>query len=147
MDGLNSLAKQINETAKSKGWWDGTEVSGRDPYVGDFKTTVPRPVGEVLALVHSEVSEALEEYRDGHDLRRMRYVHPDGTACDPDVICRARAGVNSDAKPEGFPIELADVLIRVLDACAEWDIDIEEAMRVKIQYNSTRKHRHGGKLA
>lgn len=144
MDGLNSLAKQINETARSKGWWEGTEV-GVD---GDCSTvTVPRPVGEVLALVHSEVSEALEEYRDGHDLRRMRYVHPDGTVCDPEVICRARAGVNSDAKPEGFPIELADVLIRVLDACAEWDIDIEEAMRVKIQYNSTRPHRHGGKLA
>lgn len=142
MDGLNSLALKINKTAKDKGWWRGTEVE-----CGDSTVFTARPVGEVLALIHSEVSEALEEYRDGHDLRRTRYVHKDGTVCDAEAQCRSALGVNSDAKPEGFPIELADVLIRVLDACAEWDIDIEEAMRVKVLYNSTRPERHGGKLA
>lgn len=141
MDGLNDLAIRINETARSKGWWRGTEVE-----CGDSTVFTPRPVGEVLALVHSEVSEALEEYRDGQDLRRIRYVHPDGQVCPPDQQCRSVNGVQ-DAKPEGFPIELADILIRVLDAAAEWSIDIQEAVDVKMAYNSSRPHRHGGKLA
>lgn len=42
-----SLAKEIHENAKEKGWWDK-----------------PRDIPELLCLVHSEVSEALEAYRN-----------------------------------------------------------------------------------
>ena len=142
MDGLNDLAIRINETARSKGWWRGTEVE-----CGDSTVFAPRPVAEVLALVHSEVSEALEEYRAGHDLRRIRYVHEDGRVCTPEELCRHPQGTSGPAKPEGFPIELADIFIRLLDAAAEWDIDLQEAVEVKMAYNSTRPERHGGKLA
>jgi len=44
---IETLVGESNQTAKSKGWWD-------DP---------DRNIGEILALIHSEVSEALEVYR------------------------------------------------------------------------------------
>lgn len=43
---ISALAKEIHENAKKHGWWDSQ-----------------RPVPEVLCLIHSEVSEALEAYR------------------------------------------------------------------------------------
>jgi NTP pyrophosphatase (non-canonical NTP hydrolase) len=80
--------------------------------------------GERIALIHSELSEALEEYRAGHDVTRLRV---------------------EDGKPEGVPAELADVAIRLFDMCGAYGIDLNEAVRVKMAYNSTRAYRHGGK--
>lgn len=82
-------------------------------------------VPEVLALIHSEVSEALEEYRNGR------------------LPTEVYAGNNG--KPEGIPIELADVIIRVLDYCGYAGIDIDAAISQKHEYNRTRPYRHGGK--
>jgi hypothetical protein len=48
-------------------------------------------------------------------------------------------------KPEGIPSELADIIIRVFDAAVEYGIDIEDQVRMKMAYNATRQHRHGGK--
>ena len=47
--GLNELAKEIHKTACEKGWWEEE-----------------RTFGELIALCHSELSEALEVYRDGY---------------------------------------------------------------------------------
>lgn len=107
---LSELSKQVHRIAKEHGWWE--------PPVDGF------PVK--LALMHSELSEALEEYRNGRALNEIYYA--------PD----------SD-KPEGIPIELADCIIRILDWCQANDIDIEVALTLKIAYNETRPHRHGGK--
>ena len=96
--------------ASSKGWWDEK-----------------RNVGESLCLIHSEVSEALEEYRKGVDLKEIYF---DGAG-----------------KPLGFPTELADVVIRLLDLCGGLDIDLEDAIKVKMKYNKKRSYRHGNKIA
>jgi len=88
-----------------------------------------RNVGEVLALAHSELSEALEEWRNGYPLDHIYTASPD------------------DPKPLGFPIELADLLIRIFDNCVGWGIDIEEALRLKMAFNKGRAYRHGGKRA
>ena len=86
-----------------------------------------RSVGDLIALMHSELSEALEEYRNGHDTTEV-YYNPD-----------------KPKKPEGIPIELADCVIRIFDFCGKYGIDLEEALNEKIIYNKSRPHRHGGK--
>ena len=110
---INELILQSHTTAISKGWWD-------DPN---------RNIPELLALIHSEVSEALEAFRDqGQD--SLSEIWRD-----------------KNNKPEGFIVELADVLIRIADLCGEFNLDLESAIRSKLSYNETRLYRHGGKKA
>lgn len=78
-----------------------------------------------LLLAIGELSEAHEELRAGHEPGAV-YYNPD----NPD-------------KPEGFGIELADALIRTLDIAAETNIDAEECMTIKHEYNGTRPYKHG----
>ena len=108
---LNQWRDEIHALAKEKGWWEGE-----------------RTFGEIIALCHSELSEALEEYRAGN-YSIMYYGE-----------CNYK-----NSKPEGIPIELADCIIRILDYCGKAGIDIEEAVKIKHQYNKTRPYRHGGK--
>jgi NTP pyrophosphatase (non-canonical NTP hydrolase) len=84
------------------------------------------PFSQQVANYHGEASEAWEEYRAGHAMTEIYY---------------------KDGKPEGIPIELADIIIRVLDTCDASGIDIEAALREKMKYNETRPYRHGDKLA
>lgn len=104
---ITELQKEIHETAKGKGWWDKE-----------------RNIGELIALCHSELSEALEDIRNGY---APTHIVP------PTAV----------SKPMGFPIELADVIIRVLDMAAGLDIDMEKAIMVKMNYNKGREYRHG----
>jgi len=87
----------------------------------------PRTFGDLCALFHTEISEAFEEHRNGHGLTEV-YQNED-----------------KPGKWEGVPVELADLVIRVLDF-AEWaGIDLQEVMARKHAYNLTRSYRHGGK--
>lgn len=104
---LNDLAREIHENALIHGWWDES-----------------RSFGEIVALCHSELSEALEEYRNS---RPMEYK-----------------GDNN--KPEGIAVEMCDCLIRIFDWAAHEDIDIDGIIRRKMRYNETRPYRHGGKV-
>lgn len=79
---------------------------------------------EDIALMHSELSEALEDIRSGAGLNTMLYV---------------------GAKPCGVPSEMADVVIRVLHFCGKHGIDLAQAVVEKMQYNESRPFRHGGK--
>lgn len=67
--------------------------------------------------------------------RGQQRIHADGEACEK----------HERRKPEGVAVELADCMIRILDYCGHAGIDIEEAIRIKHEYNKTRPYRHGGK--
>lgn len=80
--------------------------------------------------MHSEVSEALEEYRNGHAIDEFYYT-------------KDKQG---NDKMEGIPSELADIIIRVLDICGAYNINISAAVIEKMRYNKTRPYKHGGKI-
>lgn len=87
---------------------------------------------EDIALMHSELSEALEDIRKGRPLNEMHYESPS-----------VQGGPH---KPCGVPSEMADEIIRVLHFCGKHGIDIEAAVVEKMAYNDSRPFRHGGKV-
>lgn len=108
---LRDLQTRCYEQSKAAGFHD------RDDKVG----AVDR-----LMLTVSELSEALEELRDGHAVNEV-YFRPD-----------------KPTKPEGFPVELADALIRILDLAETSGIrDFDRIVAQKLNYNLTRGYRHG----
>lgn len=85
-----------------------------------------RTFGDDMALLHSEVSEAIEAYRL-HGLHR--WIQRDGTLSISDHKIVDGPDDYYDfgpQKPEGVASELADVLIRLLDNYAEHDLGVED---------------------
>ena len=129
-DALNDLRDLAYENAKSKGFHESTpEVTWEGQLANDAMK---------MALIHSEVSEALEALREGFAPASLYYIEDDGS-----VVGEERDKDGNLNKPEGVPAELADVIIRVLDYCGSRDIDIADAVRRKVAYNATRPALHG----
>lgn len=96
---FNAFAREVHQNAEAHGWWDEK-----------------REASELFALMHSELSEALEEARAG----------------------RAMVWEGEGGKPEGIAVELIDAVIRYLDfvgtfiksdSALENDISFEDAMK------------------
>lgn len=90
-----------------------------------------------MALIHSEVTEAVEA------ILANDYKQTGGGYRDP----KTGETLETISKPEGAVVELADVVIRIMDWCGRKELGLESAIRAKVTYNQTRPHRHGGKLA
>lgn len=128
---LKSLAVEIHETAKSKGWWDKPEwlqwiegsVVGVMPehLREEMMKAGERQPGTAIALMHSELSEALEGIR--HDNPPSDHI-PQFSAAEE---------------------EYADTIIRILDESERRGYRIGEAILAKMAFNKTRGFRHGGK--
>lgn len=90
---FNWWAKEIHQVAADHGFW---------PEEG-------RNFGEMIALMHSEISEAWEEF-EGH---RSPVYHVDG-------------------KPEGIAVELVDCAIRILDTMYSMCVDVDDTVRESV---------------
>ena len=91
-----------------------------------------------LLLAIGELCEAHEELRVGH--------HPTEIYTKGEFGNAAGMARDFNEKPEGFPIEVADAVIRILDMSDSTGVDVESAVATKTAYNSTRPHKHGKKF-
>lgn len=101
--GLRAAQAIAHSTATNAGWY-------LDPATGK---PVERNFGEVVALMHSELSEALEAHRKN---------------------------LMDDKLPDrsGIEVEFADCIIRILDTAAAMGLDVPGAVIAKNRYNRTR---------
>jgi len=122
---FNDFAKAIHENAINHGWYDQK-----------------RSFGEIVALCHSELSEALEQYRDNKPMAYF-WNENDLFGTDDEIT---DLDVWTDEKLEGVAVEMIDCVIRIFDWCASENIDIDRLIRMKHEYNKSREYKHGGKL-
>jgi NTP pyrophosphatase (non-canonical NTP hydrolase) len=115
---LNVLVAIAHGNSVKSGWYSNVVTGER----------VPANVGEKLALVHSEISEALEGYRKG---------------------------LNDDHLPhrKAIEVELADAVLRIADLCGYLELDLGAALVEKLEYNTKRsdhklenRRKDGGKI-
>ena len=92
---LTELSKRIRTDNSSKGFASPAE-----------------DIDKKLLLAISEICEAQEELRDGHEPNEIYY----SVECGPIN--------NGQTKPLGFPVEIADAIIRLLDICATFNLDV-----------------------
>jgi NTP pyrophosphatase (non-canonical NTP hydrolase) len=120
MKSLAEMADEVFTWAEGKGW---------EPSKDTF--------GDSCALLHSEVSEALEAFRINGIIP---FYEVEGN-----ILKSAYFQQYGDNKPEGVPSEFADVLIRLLHYCKRYGVDLEAEYEAKMAYNQKRPYRHGGK--
>lgn len=104
VESFSALAEDVHSWACRKGFWE----TGRD-----------RNDGEMVALIHSEISELLESLRHGNP---------------PD-----------DKIPQfnGAEAEIADTIIRIMDMAHARGWRVAEAVIAKMAYNEGRPYKHG----
>lgn len=102
-DTINLVAATINASCVAAGWY--TDLRTGEP--------IRRNFGEVIALMHSELSEALEGWR-----KNLMDDHlPDRRMVE---------------------VELADAVIRIFDTAHAEGLDLGGAIKAKFAYNQTR---------
>lgn len=143
MKSLNQLRDEIHANAKEKGFYDN-----------------PKEIGTLLMLVVSELAEALEadradyfcDFRKYEERKKYSFELKHKQETDVNFMTRSPSSIQSseEIEKEAFEIyikntfedELADVIIRVLDICGYFNIDIERNVLAKMEYNKTREKMH-----
>lgn len=123
IESLNDFAKEVHQNAVDHGFWE------KEP-----------SFGEIIALCHSELSEALEAYR-----QKMPLVYFIDETADTDGSIEKDMSSYNGQKLEGIATEMIDCILRILDWCGANSIDVENLLCLKHEYNKTRPYKHGGK--
>ena len=113
---LNEFAREVHANACAHGWWDEE-----------------RDTAEIIALIHSEWSEALEEYRAGRPMVWHECMDEGQAPEDRPVVCEqctdcyyyGKECEHRGEKPEGIAVELIDGCIRILDFAAHEKVSLE----------------------
>lgn len=108
---------------KEKGFWDND-----------------RNVGELLMLVNTELSEAMQGHQKGKFTNPRDLNHIKGLKTLDDFKSQFKAVIK-----DTFEDEIADAIIRLLDMCGGLRIDIQKHIELKLLYNHTRPRLHGNK--
>jgi hypothetical protein len=152
---IADLVTRSHALAAEKGWHE----LWPDGKTKQHAVNVP----EKLVLIHSEISEALEAFREFGVRLRCSNCSGVGKTQDAEFKtsdCLACAGKGflesylmtgsnplNPLKPEGFVVELADAVIRIADLCGALGLDLAAAIELKHAFNVSRPFRHGGKNA
>ena len=120
---FNKKAQEIYEANKAKGFWD----EGKN-----------KNFAEIIALCHSELSEALEAHRKDKWADRIRFDV--GMDHGPGFNIAFEESIKSTVEDE-----IADTMIRLLDTCGGLGIDIDFHIEQKLKYNKSRPFKHGKK--
>ncbi len=120
---IKDLAAEIHQNAVAHGWWEEE-----------------RPLEEVIVLIHSEWSEALEEARAGRPLAYKEYINGDWPGETGYVTLGGEEYGRLHAKPEGIAVELIDGCIRILDYFGKVgliakDAETGEELSIEGEYN------------
>lgn len=123
MTQLQDMQAEVREINEANGWFDSE-----------------RSFGDDVALIHTEVSEMYEAYR--------QWGLDDATQAVVNEAVESLTGEKPILpKPEGVASEVADVLIRLLDTCERHGFDLAAEVERKLAFNRTRGYRHGNKRA
>jgi NTP pyrophosphatase (non-canonical NTP hydrolase) len=131
-DGLMSFREEfermqaaVHRNAVAHGWWEDSDNvrASLEDRPDDLATYHVNEMGAKLALIHSEVSEALEAVREGN---------PPSEKLSDDGLSLLEE-------------ELADVVIRCMDLAGRHGLRLAQAIEAKHVFNLGRSHRHGGK--
>lgn len=112
-----------------------------------------RTTGDDMALIVSEVSEALEAYRECADpllvwntyTVEINHVKFKNLTWDQVMALGVDPADLGEPKPEGVGPELADTIIRILDYAEHVGLDMDLEVARKMAHNESREVRHGGK--
>jgi NTP pyrophosphatase (non-canonical NTP hydrolase) len=118
---IDDWVDDVHALANAKGWWNGIDEPSADQILAK------------LMLVNTELAEAAERVRA-----------PD---FKPKEFFLTRGAIGHPGKPDGFGVEIADAVIRLMDLCGKLGFSLEKCIREKFYYNETRPERHGGKRA
>ena len=100
--GLNECAKDCHEAAVTGGWWHDSQGKKKE-----------RNIGELLCLIHSEISEAMEGARKGLMDTHLKHKSM-------------------------MEVELADAVIRIFDLAESKGFNLGETIYEKLEYNRSR---------
>lgn len=117
--GLNDLADEIHQINREKGFWDNK-----------------RNIGEMLMLVTSELGEGMEALRKDKFASIIGYHEALRNKKSPQMAFEQHI-------KDSFEDEIADAVIRLLDMAAGLHINLEQHVRLKLDYNRSRSRLHG----